>query len=139
MPTHDECVLLNKKIEDTSEELHKHLRSTQKSIDKVDNKLSEHIENFKIHEESEKLKYDEYLDAQKINTVAINHLVEQMQIQSQDTQGLIETWKAVISFSKGISWVRDTILWVCTTIIGVASVYALFSSDELARLSQKLF
>ena len=139
MPTHDECVLLNKKIEDTAEELHKHLRSTQKSIDKVDNKLSEHIENFKMHEELEKLKYDEYLDAQKVNTVAINHLVEQMQIQSQDTQGLIETWKAVISFSKGISWIRDTILWVCTTIIGVGSVYALLSSSEVARVIKELF
>ena len=139
MPTHDECVLLNKKIEDTAEELHKHLRSAQKSIDKVDNKLSEHIENFKMHEELEKLKYDEYLDAQKVNTVAINHLVEQMQIQSQDTQGLIETWKAVISFSKGISWIRDTILWVCTTIIGVGSVYALFSSSEVARVIKELF
>ena len=139
MPTHDECVLLNKKIEDTSEELHKHLRSTQKSIDKVDNKLSEHIENFKMHEELEKLKYDEYLDAQKVNTVAINHLVEQMQIQSEDTQGLIETWKAVISFSKGISWIRNTILWVCTTIVAVGSVSAFFSSDKVARAIEKLF
>ena len=127
MQTYNECALLEKKLEDTTEELHKHLRSTQKSIEKVDNKLSGHIENFKIHEELEKLKYDEYLDAQKINTVAINHLVEQMQIQSEDTKGLIDTWKAMMSVATGISLLRNGILWVCTTIIGVATIYALYT------------
>ncbi len=127
MPTEDQCVILEKKLEDTAEELHKHLRSTQKSIEKVDSKLSDHIKDFRIHEELEKAKYDEYLDAQKVNTIAINHLVEQMQIQSDDTKGLIDTWKNIMSVASGISWLRNGILWICTTIVGVATVYALFT------------
>ena len=127
MLTEDQCVILEKKIEDTTEELHKQLIITYKSIEKVDNKLSDHIKDFKVHEELEKAKYDEYLDAQKINTVAINHLVEQMQIQSDDTKGLIDTWKNIMSVASGVSWLRNGILWICTTIIGVATLYALFT------------
>ena len=127
MPTEDQCVILEKKLEDTTEELHEQLRITYKSIEKVDSKLSDHIKDFKVHEELEKAKYDEYLDAQKINTVAINHLVEQMQIQSDDTKGLIDTWKNIMSVASGISWLRNGILWICTTIIGVATLYALFT------------
>jgi len=127
MPTEEQCVMLEKKLDDTAEELHKHLRSTQKSIEKVDNKLSDHIKEFNMHEELEKAKYDEYLDAQKVNTAAINHLVEQMQIQSEDTKGLIETWKTMMSLASGISWLRNGILWICTTIVGLATVYALFT------------
>jgi hypothetical protein len=127
MPTEEQCVMLKKKLDDTAEELHKQIRITHKSIEKVDNKLSEHIKEFNIHEELEKAKYDEYLDAQKVNTAAINHLVKQMQIQSEDTKGLIETWKNIMSLASGISWLRNGILWICTTIVGLATVYALFT------------
>lgn len=125
MPTQEECDLMKKELHDTAEELHKHLRSTQKSIDKLDTKLTEHIKDFKIHEDLEKVKYDDYLEAQRVNTIAINHLVEQMQIQSEDTKGLIDTWKTLANIVKGISWVRNIILWVCSTIVGLGGVYML--------------
>lgn len=123
MPTAEECDLMKRDLVDTAEELHKHLRSTQKSIEKVDTKLTEHIKDFRVHEELEKAKYNDYLEAQKINTIAINHLVEQMQIQSEDTKGLIETWKTLLNIIEGISWVRNAIIWVCSTVVGLGGLY----------------
>ena len=127
MPSQEECDLLKKNLADTAEDLHKHLRNTQRSIEKVDSKLTEHIKDFRVHEELEKAKYEDYLDAQKVNTIAINHLVEQMQIQSEDTKGLIETWKGLLTIVKGISWIRNVILWVCSTIVGLGGAYVLLS------------
>lgn len=124
MPTQEESNFLEKKIDDTSEELHKHIRIVQKTIDKLDNKVTRHIEDFKTHEEIENRKYDEYYNAHQINTRAIDHLVQQLQKQSDDTQGLIELWKNTMGLINGIQKIRNFVIWSSATIIAISGVYS---------------
>jgi len=134
MPTKEECLSLEKKIEDSARDLHNHLRLAQETIKGVADKLNEHMIQFAVHEKSESARYDEYLSSQDKNTSAINSLVEQMRIQSTDTQGLIETWKTTTFIVRGIGWIRNAALWVCTTIVGLAGVYTLLNSSLLKGL-----
>lgn len=116
---------IERKLDLVSEEIHKHMRSMQKNIKDISDKMDTHIIDFEKHEVEENLKYLEYNKLHKDNALAIENLIAQLKIQSIDTQGLIALWKTTISFIDGVNKLRNLLVWICTTIIAFGGVYTL--------------
>lgn len=135
MPTNEECADILNEISRVETDVHTHLQGLQTSLDKQHVIMQTHISHFKTHEEMERINHAESTEAQKANTAAINHLVTQMQIQSEDaakdrkaSEDVINAWNNAIMFIKGIAWFRNGVLWVCATIVGIGGVYTLGST-----------
>lgn len=112
--------------------IHDRIQHIQNTVDNVAQELEIHLLAFTKHETEEITRHSELIESQQTNTKAIDHLVAQLQIQSEDmrkdresTAAIIATWDNIISFAKGISWLRNSVLWVCASIVGIGGVVIL--------------
>ena len=125
----DDCTNLQRTIKEMEHDFHGHVRELRKDFSQHAEDFNTHVAHFREHETEEIERHQESVESQKANTAAINHLVDQMKVQSEDTKGIIETWKLAMGFAKGISWIRKGALWLAGTIITVGS--AIFTLTKL--------